>query len=125
MQHFIIVFFNLIVFLALSAATSQSVPSTRLNQTLCAEKCHGDCKTYISPLGCYNPGQLWPGDPQWGDTDILDVWIDELFINRTFFSSNNGSCLRGRDQDPLALPLRTCIGPWDKPRPWGCIEPMI
>ena len=43
------------------------------NMTLCHDRCVSGCVSYRVPLGtCFSPPQLWPGDPQWGDNDVLD-----------------------------------------------------
>merc|ERR1711966_500039 len=68
-----------------------------LNQTNFAptsQKCEDstNSKVYLVPLGaCYNPGQRFNGDSQWGSSDILDVLTDGV-LSRSFFSSTDGSC---------------------------------
>jgi hypothetical protein len=95
-----------------------------LNQTLCSDKCTSGCKVYRSPLGCYSPSKLWPGDPQWGKEDILDSLSPlGLSVNRTFFFSTGGSCDRA-DGSSTELPTHECIGPFGKPRPWGELRPV-
>jgi hypothetical protein len=112
---------TVICFLAASLSVA-TLGVESLNQTLCANKCSSDCKTYISPLSCYNPSKLWPHDPQWGATDIRDS--KSLFsVNRTFYKSSDGTCT-GIDGDPDELPMFMCIGPFGKPRPWGELRPV-
>ena len=90
------------------------------NMTLCEGKCSNGCKTYSIPLDtCFSPSSLWPGDKQWGDTDVYDE-CNKSFLIRTFFSSQNGSCLE--ETDRFVLPLNTCVGPFGRPRPWGKFE---
>lgn len=84
---------------------------------VCSGKCTSDCKAYSPPLGiCYSPPKLWPGDVQWGTADTLDT-CNGTHLDRSFYSSSNGSCTARTDG--FSLPLDTCVGPFGKPRPWG------
>ncbi len=60
---------------------------------------------------------MFPSDSQWGVYDILDRQIDNKYLNRTFFSTVNGTCLNATDY--FEIPLDSCVGPFGKPRPWG------
>lgn len=103
-------------------------PPTHENETmtLCGDKCESDCKVYSPPTGeCYSPPVLWPGDPQWGASDTLDL-CNHTHIVRSFFTSTNGSCANQTDE--FTLPLDVCVGPFGKPRPWGkfaCKRPTL
>ena len=92
----------------------------KLNMTLCADKCAGEnCKTYFTPTEeCYSAGQLFPNDPSWSRKDVHDaiIWHNQTLV-RTIFESENGSC--GGNEDVFQIPLNVCVGPFDKPRPWG------
>ena len=95
-------------------------PASRVeNMTLCNDHCHSDdCLSYAVPLGeCFSPPQLWPGDPQWGEHDVLDACVNATHFSRTFYASLDASC--ARETGGFVLPLRECIGPFGKPRPWG------
>lgn len=92
-------------------------PAWHEGMELCSGKCEVNCKTYRPPVGaCYSPPLLWPGDTQWGRFDTLDR-CNATHLDRSFFSSLNGSCTNRTDG--FSLPLHTCIGPFGKPRPWG------
>lgn len=114
-----------LVYLLVVAYGSASLQAyTALNQTLCSDKCDSGCKTYISPIGCYNPAKLWPHDSQWADFDILDtLMVSGHEVNRTFFKSKSGKC-QASDGEPVELPVDLCIGPFGKPRPWGKLSPL-
>ena len=88
--------------------------------TLCgpaAPPCSTDCKTYEIPLSkCFSPPVLFPGDRQWGRYDVFDVCHGH-YLNRSFFSSTNGSCFNRTDG--FVLPLHECVGPFGNPRPDG------
>ena len=88
------------------------------NMTLCHDNCVSGCVSYLVPLGtCFSPPQLWPGDPQWGDNDVLDECINASYFRRSFYSSLDGSCV-GKTGG-FELPIGDCVGPFGKPRPWG------
>lgn len=91
--------------------------------TVCADRCSTNCKVYKVPLSvCFNPTVLWPGDKQWGDNDILDLCHPSKGkLNRTFFRTKDSSC-HGYASDSYELPLRECVGPFGKPRPWGTFD---
>ena len=85
---------------------------------LCRDRCSDDCKTYTVPVGeCFSPPRLFPGDPQWGDADVLDT-CNATHLDRSFFASRDGSC-QNRTGGFDGLPLHQCIGPFGTPRPWG------
>ncbi len=88
--------------------------------TLCgpaAPPCSTDCKEYEIPLSqCFSPSALFPGDEQWGAHDVLDVCHGH-YLNRSFFSSTDGTCFNRTDG--FVLPLDECVGPFGKPRPYG------
>merc|ERR1712224_832970 len=95
-----------------------------LNQTNFApsDKCDAneDSKAYLVPLGtCYNPGERFQNDQQWGESDVLDM-VEDGILNRSFFLSANGSC--AGFTSGFQLPLGECLGPFGKPRPWGRFE---
>ncbi len=92
-------------------------PCTTLNMTVCSVECHSDCKTYLTAFDCYSPAKLFPRDPQWGTTDVKDVFINEKLFHRYFYSSSDGSCIR--QTDVYELPFDECVGPFGPPRPWG------
>jgi hypothetical protein len=88
------------------------------NMTLCHDRCVSGCVSYRVPLGtCFSPPQLWPGDPQWGDNDVLDECTNASYFRRSFYSSLDGSCV-GKTGG-FELPIGDCVGPFGKPRPWG------
>ena len=85
---------------------------------MCKHKCDSDCKAYTLPVSqCYSPPKLFPGDPQWGAFDVLDVCTAAGTLNRSFYASKDGSC--SKRTDGFDLPLGECVGPFGKPRPWG------
>jgi hypothetical protein len=124
---------------AAAAATTMTTMSTGsttaealcLNMTLCTGRCTGDCKSYITPLGvCFSPQLLFPNDPSWAGSDILDQLVllpstassmsKMDSFRRTIFTSVNGTCLTGTEpNDVFEIPLLECVGPFDQPRPWG------
>ena len=89
----------------------------QLNMTVCAIKCISNCRTYTTPIGCYSPRVMFPGDPQWGTSDIYDEYINSTIFKRYFYSSENSSCFH--ETDSYLLPFHECVGPFGKPRPWG------
>jgi hypothetical protein len=113
---------TLFLWLLLVAATAAAeiekvAPVAHEKMTTCTGKCAGNCKVYEPPVGrCYSPPKLWPRDPQWGVSDTWDV-CNGSHLQRSFFSSVDSTC-RGRTGG-FTLPLRTCVGPFGKPRPWG------
>ena len=89
------------------------------NMTVCGpdDGCNSDCKTYRLPLStCFSPPALFPGDPQWGTSDVFDV-CTKTHLHRTFYASADGSCTNKTDS--FTVPLNECVGPFGKPRPWG------
>ena len=93
--------------------------------TLCAEctKADGcskdaDAQTFKVPTGsCFSPLQEFPDDGEvWGEFDVLDE-CNRGFLIRTFYSSNDGSCVNATDS--YKLEYDTCLGPFGEPRPWG------
>ena len=87
--------------------------------TLCGplDHCNSDCKAYTLPLArCFSPAVLFPGDPQWGKSDVLDT-CNTTHIHRTFYASADGTCENSTSD--FAVPLNQCVGPFGKPRPWG------
>ena len=86
--------------------------------------CAADPRSYISPVGsCYSPSALWPGDPQWGEFDILDT-VEGPRLNRSFFASTDGSCNDRTDGFDLDID-GSCIGPFGPPRPFGTIATIL
>ena len=74
-------------------------------------------KTYSLPVdACFSPAILFPGDPQWGPSDIFDAY-NASHVTRRFFSSTNGIC--ANETSRIAIPLGECVGPFGRPRPWG------
>merc|ERR1711862_857808 len=95
-----------------------------LEMILCAQRCRRDCRSYRTPLGsCYNGRSLFPGDPSWGEFDVVDRKEEEEedspFFERSFYATTDASCGGGTPTDVYELPLNECIGPFGKPRPWG------
>ena len=87
--------------------------------TLCGplDHCNSDCKSYTVPLNrCFSPPVLFPGDPQWGASDVFDT-CNATHIHRTFFASTDGTC--DNSTSGFTDPLHQCVGPFGKPRPWG------
>lgn len=101
------------------AVATVVTPAAAWNESMevCSGKCKSDCKLYRPPVdACYSPPLLWPADVQWGRFDTLDR-CNGTHLDRSFFSSVNGSCTHRTGG--FSLPLDTCIGPFGKPRPWG------
>ena len=107
-----------------------------LNMTLCQGKCRNNCKTYLTPMSiCYSPKILFPNDPSWSTSDVLDELLrdDSVVVGnteessvqsfqRTIFSeSKNTTCTTTKSipNDVFTIPLNECVGPFDQPRPWG------
>jgi hypothetical protein len=99
-----------------------------LEMTICGGFCTGDCVSYGTPIAvCFSPKWLFPKDPLWGEGDILDI-IDSdgegqgvsASFSRTIFESTNGTCRTLTDN--FIVPLDVCVGPFDKPRPWGTFQ---
>ena len=66
---------------------------TTIEQTVCADKCSGDCFTYEIPLNqCMNPSDVWPGDEQWGTQAFKDSQVSAIKFNRTFFKEGDAAC---------------------------------
>ena len=90
------------------------------NMTVCGPllpTCSGDCKTYSVPLDhCFAPPKLFPGDPQWGNENILDH-CNATHLSRSFFAEDDTAC--SRRTDGFVVPVNECIGPFGVPRPWG------
>ena len=102
--------------------TDDATPPLLENMTVCGPigKCASDCKTYRPPLGrCYSPPLLFPADPQWGSSDVLDT-CNSTHLRRSFYASADGSCKR--KTGGFDLPLGVCVGPFGKPRPWGSFQ---
>lgn len=95
-----------------------------LNSTLCHGYCTGECRSYTTPLNstCYNGQSLFPGDPSWGNVDVMDAIVDgedgRAVLERNFFDASNTSACLG-PSDLYTLPLNECVGPFGRPRPWG------
>uniref|UniRef100_A0A7S1B1D8 Phospholipase B-like n=1 Tax=Noctiluca scintillans TaxID=2966 RepID=A0A7S1B1D8_NOCSC len=82
--------------------------------------CEDVGKVYETPIGlCFSPLTLFPGDPQWGATDILDT-VNATHLHRSFFASEVGTCQNYTDH--FTVPLRACLGPFGSPRPWGTFD---
>lgn len=97
------------------ATNGLTLPSVVLK--VCAKDCSQDCVEYKTPVEmCYNPLTLFPGDPQWGPYDIKDT-IDKGGVKRTFYLSQNGSCLG--EAESAVVPLGVKIGPMGQPRSCG------
>lgn len=105
-----------------------------LNTTLCAEKCFGDCKHYITPMKrCYNGYSMFQKhgiDNPFGEHDILDepitstkkTGIEIVGIKRMFYKSTNSTCSGGITDSFDDIPIGTCVGPFGDPRPWGLLK---
>jgi hypothetical protein len=115
----------------IAQSQSQSIKDAssrhHLNMTLCNDFCKNGCISYRTPLGtCYNPQEMFPGDPSWGDGDILDNKVTfsngQVTFQRTFYSSDDATCSTGTPPDAETLPLNECVGPFGAPRPWGIFE---
>jgi hypothetical protein len=99
-----------------------------LEMTICDGFCTGDCVSYVTPMAvCFSPQWLFPEDPLWGEGDILDVIYSDAegqaansSFSRTIFESTNGTCRTSTDN--FRVPLDVCVGPFDKPRPWGTFQ---
>ena len=106
-----------------------------LQTSLCEDMaCSAECKLYQTPLNkCYNGQDMFPGDPSWGERDVLDTYschrigavsgIQEArstctSFTRTFYSSKDLAC-RDKTDSFDSIPLKECIGPFGDPRPWG------
>lgn len=99
-----------------SCSSSGGILATKL----CRDFCQKECQWYVTPVEkCYNPQRLFRNDPSWGDSDVLDILLDEQTLYRRFFSTNNVSC--DNTTDGFQIPLNECVGPFGKPRPWGNI----
>lgn len=114
------------LFLLVVACALLSVASATETMTLClnctrSSQCSldNDPQSFVVPTGsCYSPTKLFPDDADvWGEGDIRDVCHD-LFIERSFFGSVDGSC-QGEPTDVYKLEYDTCLGPFGAPRPWG------
>ena len=101
-----------------SSLYSVEVAHQSLLQTVCADKCSGDCFTYTIKLGeCIIPGEEWPGDEQWGTQPFMDTQVSAVAFNRTFYTDGSNEC---QEVDFVQkLPTHECIGPFGSPRPWG------
>ena len=105
-----------------------------LNTTLCAEKCFGDCKHYITPMKrCYNGYSMFQKHGEenpFGEHDILDepitstkkAGIEIVGIKRIFYKSTNSTCSGGISDSFDDIPVGTCVGPFGDPRPWGILK---
>ena len=99
------------------AQTVQSGSAMVVNQTVCSDKCVTDCRTYLLPAAqCFSPHLLFPGDAQWGRSDVRDVPVNGTIV-RSFFVSVDSSC--ENRSDGFAIPTGVCVGPFGQPRPWG------
>eukprot|EP00562_Extubocellulus_spinifer_P014849 CAMPEP_0178566516 /NCGR_PEP_ID=MMETSP0697-20121206/14797_1 /TAXON_ID=265572 /ORGANISM="Extubocellulus spinifer, Strain CCMP396" /LENGTH=159 /DNA_ID=CAMNT_0020200315 /DNA_START=321 /DNA_END=797 /DNA_ORIENTATION=- len=106
-----------------------------LQTSLCEDMaCSAECELYQTPLNkCYNGQDMFPGDPSWGEHDVLDTYschgIGDVSISsgiqerecpsftRTFYSSKDVTCQDKTDSFD-AIPLKECVGPFGDPRPW-------
>ena len=87
------------------------------NMTLCHDNCVSGCVSYLVPLGtCFSPPQLWPGDPQWGDNDVLDECI-----NASYFL---GRLVRRQDGRLRAANRRLCWAVWQATAV-GQLQPVV
>ena len=105
-----------------------------LNTTLCAEKCFGDCRHYITPIKiCYNGYTMFQKhgeDNPFGEHDVLDepitipkkTGIQIVGIKRIFYKSTNSTCSGGMTDSFDDIPVGTCVGPFGDPRPWGLLK---
>eukprot|EP00930_Biecheleria_cincta_P038013 TRINITY_DN26114_c0_g1_i1.p1 TRINITY_DN26114_c0_g1~~TRINITY_DN26114_c0_g1_i1.p1 ORF type:complete len:534 (-),score=52.77 TRINITY_DN26114_c0_g1_i1:37-1638(-) len=76
---------------------------------------------YSPPVGrCYSPRELWPQDQAWGSHDIIDS-CDGSTLVRQFYASTDGTCA-GMITDSIEIPLKECVGPFGRPRPWGVFD---
>ena len=102
----------------------QQVKTTLCSTYTPVPTCSGECKTYLTPLqSCYNAKFLFPNDESWSDIDIFDqlyfnTTLDENQLQRTFYTSNDGSCSSDVDYSWIQ-PFEVCEGPFGYPRPWG------
>ena len=70
---------------------------------------------------CTSPSDEWPGDEQWGTTSFIDSYKSPLKMERAFYKDGDDQC--SGDVDYVQeMPMKQCIGPWGKPRPWGSLE---
>ena len=90
-----------------------------VNMTLCRDKCSSGCVVYMLPGKgeCFNPRILFPGDKQWGPHDVRDICLNKTHMQRVFYDTKDASCMV--ESDHFVLPIDVCIGPFEKPRPWG------
>ena len=98
---------------------AENISQARENMTVCGpdDGCSSNCKSYSIPLSsCFSPPALFPGDAQWGTTDVVDT-CTATHLHRAFYASEDGSCTN--QTDSFTLPLHECVGPFGKPRPWG------
>ena len=114
----------LLIFMACPAAALEDAPT--LIQTNCenctlSTLCASDATSSVYKIPtstCYSPPVLFPSDPLWGALDVLDV-CKPHYLERTFFSSTNGTCCNATDV--YKLRYDKCLGPFD-PVPWGTFE---
>lgn len=112
--------------------------------------CSRDCIAYRTPLNsCYNGAKLFPGDPSWGEFDVLDRVDDQILgglrpsrygegeleldaeyepfwgdgsFGRYFYATTNGTCGGDPTDSFEDLPVGECVGPFGAPRPWGAFS---
>ena len=128
-----------------SSSSSLPLMGGVLIANLCRDRlCSDDCKTYQTQLNkCYNGQILFPGDPSWGNFDVLDsihyryryhqddesdgytendygedLPVHASTLQRIFFKSTNSTCRLKTDSFD-SIPLNECVGPFGDPRPWG------
>jgi hypothetical protein len=111
-----------------SQQLTEAENNANLELTICDGFCTGDCASYVTPIAvCFSPKWLFPKDPLWGEGDILDI-VDgdgegqevNSSFSRTIFESSDGTCRSSTDN--FIVPLDVCVGPFDKPRPWGTFK---
>ena len=96
--------------------SSNGLTIKTITLTACRKNCSEDCVDYKTPVElCYNPLRLFLGDPQWGPYDIRDT-IENQTLRRTFYLSQNGTCLG--EAESADIPLLKKTGPLGDPR--GC-----
>jgi len=75
-----------------------------LNTVLCEDRsCSDACQAYLTPVNkCFNGQSLFPGDPSWGEHDVLDTYECPGRKDSTEGSTNND----GRSMNWEIMPRR-------------------
>ena len=104
----------------------------QIRTTFCKDRvCLTECSQVVTPLGsCYNGRHFSNFDEKnnpYGNYDIFDELEEDKFnsrflFKRSFYESEDGTCLGDVTDSFNALPLNECVGPFGEPRPWGKFE---